>query len=269
MTDKRMFDAVSKIDEDLIELCLAEKPGSKTRTNIIRAVVAGAALSAVILLLAFVLPGMLHGKVNPPKQAENPAETGEVFESEKDVHNMFENMVFDHSVDYDREGRSSELMLSYPSEAYDEPTGFAVCIVTVTNIDVSSCSEEAGKRLPIQIRIDSIIGKNPAFTLDVGDTAIVAEYSSWFKNKEGYSIRFPDGIIPITEKDAQYIVIMYCADETSKEVLWTDLEYMVEALTIPIVENSDMTDDEIYALLKLPEDVIRCSKDLIAQYIVK
>lgn len=63
--------------------------------------------------------------------------------------------------------------------------------------------------------------------------------------------------------------IMYCADETSKEVLWTDLEYMVEALTIPILENSDMTDDEIYALLKLPEDVSQCSKDLITRYIVK
>ena len=79
MTNTRMFDAVSKIDEDLIELCLAEKPGksltlsdtqnheSKTRKNIIRtAVAAAAALSAAILLLAFVLPGLLQRKINYP-----------------------------------------------------------------------------------------------------------------------------------------------------------------------------------------------------------
>ena len=79
MTNTRMFDAVSKIDEDLIELCLAEKPckclslsdaqnhESKAHTNKIRkAVAAAAALSAIILLLAFVLPGMLQRKINYP-----------------------------------------------------------------------------------------------------------------------------------------------------------------------------------------------------------
>ena len=89
------------------------------------------------------------------------------------------------------------------------------------------------------------------------------------RNQEGFSIAFPDGIIPISEKNAQYIVLMYNADESSKKELWTNLEYMVEALTIPIVENSDMTDDEVYAILKLPEDVSQCSRDLIEQFIVK
>ena len=234
-----------------------------------------ATIVALVSLSSCIQMDSVGGNPYPPnnaeltKQTENPAEHGVVFESEKDVHNMFEKIMFDHSVDSDRAARSAEIMLNYPSNGYEEPIGYAVCIVTVMNIDVSNCSDKEGRRVPIQIRIDSIIENNPAFTLSAGDTIIVAEYSYWIRNQEGFSIAFPDGIIPISEKNAQYIVLMYNADESSKKELWTNLEYMVEALTIPIVENSDMTDDEVYAILKLPEDVSQCSRDLIEQFIVK
>ncbi|MCR5809550.1 MAG: hypothetical protein K6G56_08345 [Clostridiales bacterium] len=76
MTDTRMFDAVSGIDEGLIDRCLAEKPAHssagtgaskiKLPAAKYRFAAAAAVLTAVMVLLAFSLPGILHrSRIDP------------------------------------------------------------------------------------------------------------------------------------------------------------------------------------------------------------
>ena len=182
-------------------------------------------------------------------------------------HKMFNGISFDPIADTDRESRTADAALIISGNACKGSNGFAVCIATITSIDKDNCTFEKGALVPVTLRIDSVIESNTAFALKVGDTAKVAEYSSWFKNEEGYTVSYQDGIIPITEEGSQYIIYIYEVDENIVENFWHDLKYRVEALTIPISQNHEMTDIELYKTLGLPDDVIQCSKELINWFV--
>lgn len=179
---------------------------------------------------------------------------------------------FDHSDRADMRMCSDRIISGNYCHSDISEHGFAVCIITVLNINIGECQAESGKYVPTEVRIDSIIEKNPAFALKEGDSVTVAEYSTWFKNDDGFIVRYREPIIPITEEDSQYIIIIGdCEiDETNKlTYFWKGLEYRIQALTIPINHNSNLTDDEIYEIMKLPEDVVQCSRALIDHFIKK
>ncbi len=177
---------------------------------------------------------------------------------------------FDHSDRADMRMCSDRIISGNYCHSDISEHGFAVCIITVLNINIGECQAESGKYVPTEVRIDSIIEKNPAFALKEGDSVTVAEYSTWFKNDDGFIVRYREPIIPITEEGSQYIVtISDCEiDETNKlTYFWKGLEYRIQALTIPISQTSKLTDDEIYEIMKLPEDVVQCSRALIDHFI--
>lgn len=143
---------------------------------------------------------------------------------------------------------------------------YAVCTVTVLRIDKSGCQSEKGTYLPVRIRLDSIIDRTPSFSLKEGDTEEVAERTAWFKTDAGFTVNYWEGSIPITEEDAQYIILLYEKASAGAEDPFGDLKYMAEALTIPICRTGDLTDSQIYERMDLPDDVVLCSKDLIAHF---
>ena len=169
----------------------------------------------------------------------------------------------------DRLPRSASVILNYPEIDVKEKTGTAICVGTVLDINTSACTSDLGKRIPIKLRIDSIIGSNPAFISNVDDSVLVTDYSYWMKDCDGFSVYYNDGTIPITECNAQYIVLMYTMDERTKESIQNDIEYSVVALTIPITEIENISYDDIYSYLKLPDDVIQCSEELIDRFMNK
>ena len=184
---------------------------------------------------------------------------------------MFKNIVFDQISGSDREGGYSVasnfiLRNNYEGSYEGYENEFAFCIATVTSIDKSKCNPdpEIGTNLPVTLRIDTIIGSTPTFSLKCGESATVYNTTVWSRNDEGYTVYYRDGAIPVTEEGAQYLIIIYkISEDYIKEIkeiqfykdYWDDLKYKVEALTIPINNNFDLTDEEIYETLKLPDDV--------------
>ena len=151
-------------------------------------------------------------------------------------------------------------------------SSFCLSVQIVTDIKKDGCNPEKGKYVPVTLRIDTVVENTSAFSLRAGDTVTVAEFSTWFKNEDGYTVSHQDGIIPITEEGAQHVIYIYEINETDENIInyyWTGLKYRVEALTIPIFQNSDLTQIEIYEALSLPDDVIQCSKDLIDHFVIE
>ena len=182
---------------------------------------------------------------------------------------MFKSISFDSILGADRESRTTNSSLIISGNACRGSDEFAVCIVTVTSIDKDGCNSERGTYVPVTLRIDTVIDSTSAFSLGSGDTVTVSEYSTWFKNEEGYTVSYHDGIIPITEEGSQYIISIYEVSENVAKLFWSGLKYRVEALTIPISPNHEMSDLEIYSKLKLPDDVAQCSKELIDYFMNK
>ena len=182
---------------------------------------------------------------------------------------MFNNISFDPIVGADRASRTEDSSRIKSGNACKGSNELAVCIATVTRIDKGGCNYERGKFVPITLIIDSVIESTPTFSLVAGDTVIVAEFSTWFKSEVGYTISYHDGIIPITEEGSQYILYVYEVDENVAKNFWQGLKYRAEALTIPVSQNHELTDIEIYEALNLPDDVIQCSKDLIDSFMNK
>ena len=169
-------------------------------------------------------------------------------------------------VSSDRAPKTLQNQLDIPTKGYNEEYGYAVCIITALKIDLSGCSSaDIGKRIPVDIRIDKILNKNPAFTLKEGDTASVGEFSAWFKTDDGYMVNTRDYIIPITEEGAQYIVLLYSAEESFQKDWWEGIEYMAEPLTIPVSEDGTY-DVSLYGDMKVADDVRQCSDDFIKTY---
>ena len=192
-------------------------------------------------------------------------------ESNTDVqrHIMFNNISFDSIMGTDRESRTSDSSLIISGNACKGSDEFAVCIATIETIDKYGCNYEKGQFVPITLRIDSVIESTSSFSLEAGDSVTVAEFSTWFKNEVGYTVSYYDGIIPITEEESQYILYIYEVDENVAKNFWSSLKYRAEALTIPVSQNHELTDIEIYEALNLPDDVIQCSKDLIDSFMNK
>ncbi len=178
-------------------------------------------------------------------------------------HAKFKDVSFDSIMDTDRVDMVtvSEYLLS--SNAFKGSSSKAICIVTVKNIHKDSCEPEKGKKVPITVRIDTIIDSSSAFSLKTGDTITLGESSVWTQDEKGYTVSYRDGIIPITEEGSQYILLISEVDERIAETYWPGLKYKAKALTIPINKNNDLSNSEIYEKMKLPDDVIQCSETFI------
>ena len=242
------------------------------------AVIAVAALlGAGLIALGAVIAAKTanHDVQTPPDMTEttagaktNPAET-----TSETKTNPKEKITYTYSSlgSTDRLPKTLQNQLDLPQKGYYEEYGYAVCIITALKIDRSGCPTESGlspvtgKRVPIEIRIDKILSKNPAFTLKEGDANVVGEFAAWFKTDDGYSISIRDDVIPITEEGAQYVVLLYSADGSFQRDWWEDIEYMAEPLTIPVSEDGTY-DRSLYDDMKLALDVRECSDDFIKEY---
>ena len=203
--------------------------------------------------------------------------------SDNQGQNMFDNLTFTSFSNSDRDSRTS-----ISNNIISGRDNLTVCIVTVNDIDKSGCKSEKGTFVPIEIRIDSVIQiqSDSGFDSKAGDTVLVSELSAWFKDmkggiskagkgsiyvdiekEDGYSVSYHDGLIPITEKGAQYIVCFSELQEGNEEYFPDGIQYLVEALTIPFNHNSGLSDNEIYEMMKLPDDVVQCSVELLDYFI--
>ena len=87
------------------------------------------------------------------------------------------------------------------------------------------------------------------------------------KKGDGYVVWAPEGQIPIAVEGAQYIAQMgEVTDEVMKQ-LPLPVRYRTESFTIPIVDESILTREEIYNMMDLPDDVQKCSEELIEMFI--
>ena len=190
--------------------------------------------------------------------------------TEKTDNRMFRNISFDSTIsDVDRASRVDEAERIFSGDAFDWPHGRAVCIVTVLDIDKTGCETEKGKSVPIELHIDSVIGHSETVVFPESDNVVVGCLAYWFKENDGYTVSYPDGVIPITEEGSQYIIFLENAREVHKQICRDDIEYCAFALTIPIDPDSNLADEEIYRILKLPQDVVKCSELLIERFVTK
>ncbi len=146
----------------------------------------------------------------------------------------------------------------------DSDNGFAMCVVTVVDIDLSDVNAESSIRVPLTLRIEKIISKNNSCHLKEKDSLITADYSRWTKSEDEYLVSFSEGVVPITERSMQYIVCL--TERSSLGGLSFDVQYQVSNYTIPIVPTyTSKTVAELCYAMRLPDDVRKLSYDLIIE----
>lgn len=234
---------------------------------------------SLILIMAAILLAAFSSCVNNKTDGSPAGANGEQAQTELPLVNtpdpepvkkeLFCQISFNESPEADRVMKTPDFVLGYPKLINDSPIGFAVCIVSVMGLDKSACSDGTGGNPLLEIRIDETIEKNPAFELEEGQTVTATDFSYWSVQDGIYLVSYYEGIIPITEAGAEYIVWIYKMEENNEGEASMEHDYKVSALTIPILENAELSDDEIYELLKLPEDVEQCSRELIERFIDK
>lgn len=170
----------------------------------------------------------------------------------------------DHSADY--EPASYDRLERRISLAMTVDKGCAMCLVTVMNIDLDDVSSDSvGVRVPMTLRIDRVILSNDAFDMTQGESFLTAGYFFWSRTGEDYSVHYGDGIIPITERGAQYIVVLY--ERAPFYDISFDIKYTTSCYTIPIA-SSAMSADEIatiYAQMQMPKAERELSLELIKE----
>ena len=170
----------------------------------------------------------------------------------------------DHSADY--EPPSYDRLKRRHSLSMTEDSGFALCLVTAMNIDLSDVSSATvGVRVPMTLRIDRVILSNDAFDMTQGESFLTAGYFFWSRKGEDYSVHYWDGVMPITEQGAQYIVVLN--ERAPFYDISFDIKYTTSCYTIPIA-SSAMSADEIatiYAQMQLPKAERKLSLELIKE----
>lgn len=152
-----------------------------------------------------------------------------------------------------------------PDNPYTE--GVAICLITLLKADTEMCFEESGTNIPITIRIDRVLVSNGYFNLKSGDIVETFNPTAWMKKGDSYVVWTPEGQIPIAVEGAQYIAqVGKLTDEDIKQ-LPLPARYRTESFTIPIVDESIITREEIYNIMDLPDDVQKCSEELIEMFI--
>ena len=161
----------------------------------------------------------------------------------------------------DRMGRDAESLL----KSFDQDTGgqTAVCIVTLLNLETDQPETDL-KIIPAEVRIDRIIKKNDAFALKEGDKFRTTDFSIWEKTGNGFKVRHPSYVPPLTEPGAQYIVFIYYRETNP---YFEEIKYLTSPLTIPILRNGEALEDDIYEKMNLDDEARRCSEYLIQTYI--
>lgn len=167
----------------------------------------------------------------------------------------------------DREARYAESVLHRIGLTGDEEAGGAVCIVTLLDVCTDNCTEEIGCVVPITIRVEKVLLQNDAFALREGDEILTWDCSRWRKNKDGFTVLFQEGYIPIAQIGSQYIVMIAEETENAKKQALLPLDYCVTAYSIPYGNNDDLSEGEVYDLLGLPDDVRKCSEDLLKMFV--
>ncbi len=183
--------------------------------------------------------------------------------TEKENSSMNISIVYSPTHSTDRGLVSSDLLERRISLSMSEDRGCAMCLVTVVDIDLDDISDSVGVRIPLTLRIDKVISSNTSFDIAQGESILTADYSLWSQIGEDYSVCYADGVIPITERGAQYIVIL--TEEGSFDDISFDIAYRTECYTVPITSPS-MSVDELailYVEMQLPDDVRKLATDLI------
>lgn len=183
--------------------------------------------------------------------------------TEKEDSSMNTSVVYSPTHSTDRVLVSSDLLERRISLSMSEDRGCAMCLVTVIDIDLDDISDSVGVRIPLTLRIDKVISSNTSFDIEQGESILTADYSLWSQTGEDYSVCYADGVIPITERGAQYIVIL--TEEGSFGDISFDIAYRTECYTVPITSSS-MSVDELatqYLEMQLPEDVRKLATELI------
>ena len=185
--------------------------------------------------------------------------------TEKENSSMNTSIVYSPTHSTDRVLVSFDFLERRIALSMSEDRGYAMCLVTVVDIDLDDISDSVGVRIPLTLRIDKVISSNTSFDIAQGESILTADYSLWSQTGEDYSVCYADGVIPITERGAQYIVIL--TEEGSFDDISFDIAYRTECYTVPITSSS-MSANELatqYVEMQLPEDVRKLATDLIKE----
>lgn len=169
----------------------------------------------------------------------------------------------------DREARYAESVLRRIEMTGDEEAGGAICIVTLLNVYTDNCTEEIGCVVPIAIKVEKVLLQNDRFALREGDEILTWDHSRWRRNNDGFTVLFQEGYIPIAQVGSQYIVMIAEETESAKKQSLLPLDYCVTAYSIPIEDKDGLSEDKVYELLGLPDDVRKCSEDLLKMFVWK
>ena len=147
--------------------------------------------------------------------------------TEKENSSMNTSIVYSPTHSTDRVLVSFDFLERRIALSMSEDRGYAMCLVTVVDIDLDDISDSVGVRIPLTLRIDKVISSNTSFDIAQGESILTADYSLWSQTGEDYSVCYADGVIPITERGAQYIVIL------TEEGSFDDISDKVELCALP------------------------------------
>ena len=285
MNQQQWNEGLDHMDEELLQTYLLEKEQNrqKQRTTTHRMYIAAVAcilcLIVVTLVLAPILKSRMQSQNDAPILQDNtspvigntegstaPAIENTEGSTENENSSMGISVIYapDHSADY--EPPSYDRLKRRHSLSMTEDSGFALCLVTAMNIDLSDVSSATvGVRVPMTLRIDRVILSNDAFDMTQGESFLTAGYFFWSRKGEDYSVHYRDGNLPITEQGAQYIVVLN--ERAPFYDISFDIKYTTSCYTIPIA-SSAMSADEIatiYAQMQMLKSERKLSLELIKE----
>ena len=188
-------------------------------------------------------------------------------EERKNMLAAFMETEYNQSDGEDRIALSADWVLNHFNKGPSDGTGVGICLITLMEADTEKCVEETGTYVPIKIRIDKVIVSNGLFKNKSGDVIETSDFSAWMKKEGGYVVWAPEGQIPVAIEGAQYIAQVGEVTEEVMKQLPLPVGYRTHSFTIPIVDESIITQEEIYNKMNLPDDVQKCSEELIEMFI--
>ncbi len=212
------------------------------------------------LLLAFTIVGCQKAETNNASQG-NPQKNSQTESNGDDISIVFQST----NNNDDRVFICSDWLDSRLEYGERENKGYAICLVTVADIDLDNVKDGNGIKVPLTLNIDKVISKNNAFDGKANETVVTTDWSLWKKSNNDFVVSYGEGSVPITETNMQYIAVLFEADTAGYNIDF-DIDYLAEAYTIPIVASQTATSvAELFQDMRLPDDVRKLSIELITQ----
>ena len=228
-------------------------------------------VSVTVILL---LSGCRKSNISVPSvtPTESAGIEREKNEGENDTDKMklieaFRQIEYNQSDGEDRIALSADWVLGRFDKEPSDGTGVAICLITMMESDTEKCFEGSGTNILITIRIDQVLVSTGNFKKKNGDIIETSDFSAWMKKEGGYVVWAPEGQIPVAVEGAQYIAQVGEVTEEVMKQLPLPVGYRTHSFTIPIVDESIITREEIYNIMDLPDDVQKCSEELIEMFI--